>query len=313
MVKDADVGFVQHGFFEHHNCADDEKMHQHAILGMEAVKYIEKKYDIKFQRVFIYPGCLGPKESIKILKALNFLYSVNAQLHPPSRYCYGMLRSKMKVFPPFYGAIPYTLVYENFPLALRYLPEGAKRFLKSEKYLTPLRARALLALGLPIFVYIHAFDIKPVGENFDCIEWLIKFCKKFKVKSASLEEIGKKHYWIRKHKDIWVIPFYTHYLCIKNEEDEERKYLLVKEERGNVKIEGIYVNGRKIKPLQKGETLFINLRLSPKQRAEVKILYDGEEVFKKSRWEKVWSMITDTWSVAFFLLLKYISFIILHA
>lgn len=142
-MKQFPTGFVWHGFHRHvdHSLLVDPRAE--LAKGRLLVSEIEKRFDVRLQRIMIFPFERGTAEQFRLLQEAGFLACVeqpsNAQNFDPR-------------VPPYLGCSMPSITEPScgFLILYRYRMEA----------LTRDRMLAMAALGLPIIAYAHPEELR---------------------------------------------------------------------------------------------------------------------------------------------------------
>jgi len=227
-----------------------------ALFRMELHKIIK---GIPFDKIMIFPYGISPEDTLVLLKKYNFKATVNSQDTPldstrGTNYDYMMYQAVMN--------------YANFPVITRNsLSKDRLPFSLFDTF-----------IDKPILYYTHA------NENFSDSIDLVKQINgyKFPIEWKSLGFIIK-HLYLEKLNDdnSMDVKMYTNNLIVSNESDIDRIYHIKKEEKLNVPIINLTVNGKKYYYQIKDGILYLDIEINAKSSIEIKIIYGSDSVIEK--------------------------------
>lgn len=219
-----------------------------ALFQMELHKIIT---GIPFGKIMIFPYGISPEDTLVLLKKYNFNATINTQDVPLDsirgiEYDYNMYQAIMN--------------YANFPVI--------KRWSLSRDQLSLSLFNAFI--DKPILYYTH------VGESFsdriNLVEQINEY--KFPIEWQSLGFIVKHLYLEKLNDDGSIdIKMYGNNLIISNEANVKRMYHIKKEERLNVPIKSVMVNGRQYDYKIENNTLYLDMEINANSSTEIMITY----------------------------------------
>jgi len=231
-----------------------------ALFQMELHKKIT---GIPFSRIMIFPYGISPEDTLLLLKKYNFNATINAQDIPldaikGTNYDYNMYQAIMN--------------YANFPVIKR----------------NPLNQDSVSVavfnafIDKPILYYTH------VGEDFkDTIDLTQQVNEYgFDIQWRSLDFILKHLYLEKLNDDDSIdLKIYGNDLVVANESNVKRTYHIKKEEKSNVPIKKVTVNGENYNYRIVDDILCLDIGISAESIAELKIIY-GQGSLLESIYER---------------------------
>lgn len=231
--------------------SDEKELNRKTKLALLRMNKHKNITGIDHDKVMVFPQGSFTSNSLKLLKANNFLGAINAKVLADDI-------SHINVSYFFYSA---NMNYFNFPLFLRRYPEDISDFALD------------LFINKPIFIVEHHGFFKDGGkricefvtsinDNFPDINW------------KSPRHILKNFYLKRKERDgSNCLKIFTGDTIIKNNSNRLISYNIFKQEDGVVPIEKITVDGQKADYVFKNNAINLKVDIQPKEEKEIKIIY----------------------------------------
>jgi len=234
--------------FEARPIDDQESDIIFAVFQLELHKIIT---GIPFGRIMIFPYGISPEDTLVLLKKYNYNATINGQDVPldsirGTEYDYNMYQAIMN--------------YANFPVIQR------RPLSRGGLFLSLFNA----FIDKPILYYTH------VGEDFsdriNLVEQINEY--KFPIEWQSLGFIMKHLYLEKLNDDNSVdIKMYGNNLIISNETSVKGMYHIKKEEKLNVPIKSVEIDGGIYDYQIVDDTLCIDIEIPAKSAIELKITY----------------------------------------
>lgn len=239
---------------------DKKELNSKVKLAILRMKKHEKSTNIKCDKIMVFPQGIFSKNSMKILKANNFLAAVNSKAIPYE----GSYRLRVSDF-----LEPAIMKYGNFPLFLRKYPDEIVDFAFD------------IFLGKPLLIVEHHGFFK---DGYDkLIDFIIKINSLEKdILWDGLENIIKNTYLRRKDENgITQIKAYTSRAVIKNISSKISKSYITKYENGEVPIDKVTINGKTLDYFVNSDKFInISVEIEPGSREYFEILYKNNFGFK---------------------------------
>ena len=219
-----------------------------ALFQMELHKTIT---GIPFGKIMIFPYGISPEDTLVLLKKYNFNATINAQDVPLDsirgiEYDYNMYQAIMN--------------YANFPVIQRRSLSGDQISLSLFNAF----------IDKPILYYTHAGG--SFSDRVNLAEQINEY--KFPIEWQSLDFIVKHLYLEKLNDDGSIdIKMYGNNLIISNEANVKRMYHIKKEERLNVPIKNVMVNGRQYEYKVENNTLYLDMEINANSSTEIMITY----------------------------------------
>jgi len=224
----------------------------------QATKRMELHNDMTglvFDKVMVFPHEVFSANSMRVLKSNNYLAAVSAL--PPNNG---------SIYQKFYNLLqPANMSFENFPLYNRIQLENDQ-----DKVVD---FASNLFLGKPLIIYVHHDYFR---EGYEQIIESVKNINSLagNIQWKRLGDIIKSSYLQKSEGNNTIrIKQYANNLIISNNSSDVMKYIVSKEETGDISIEHILLNGKKISYEMVDKTLNIAFEIKPKQTAEINIVY----------------------------------------
>lgn len=231
------------------------------LEGLSRLQKHQLSTRIPFGKIMIFPYGISPEPTLVLLKKYNYLATVNAQKLPlgveeePSRWDFDMYQANMD--------------FGNFPTLGRRHPGTYEPF-------TPDIDLILfdLFIGKPALFYSHANELFESGmTTFNVVADQMNQLQGG-VQWQSLDYILKRLYLEKTNSDGSVdVKMYTNHLILENQNENETKYHISKEETLNVPIVSLTINGSDYAYRVENGLLTIDGSLLGKSTAEIVITY----------------------------------------
>lgn len=176
-IKYAGGGFVWHGFLRHVDHTKIEEVEREIVLGERAVSDIERRCELRFQRIMIFPFERSRSDLLRVLRNHDFFASVEEprDFMRGQAYCGSRLSHR-------------TDERSGLTVLYRY----------PANVLTRDRLLAMAALGLPIIAYVHPDEVGLQRFSFlrtrdtkgTYLEEVLEFAREKHLRSCSLEQIA---------------------------------------------------------------------------------------------------------------------------
>jgi hypothetical protein len=227
---------------------------------------------LPYDKVMIFPQGVFSTNSMRVLKSNNYLAAVNSDAFPID------VVNRLRVR-DFLGLT--IMNYENFPLFLR----------KDPKKILDLALD--LFLGKPVLIAVHHDFFKPgyeevveLAEKLDLIAGNIQW--------RSLGDIVQQSYLLQQEdENTFNVKLYASRSIISNTSDTVKKYSITKNEKNNVPIKGVFLDGKEVTYKIENQLLKTTFEIKPKKSGIVEIVYNNlypyaEENTKVIKKSKVW-------------------------
>jgi peptidoglycan/xylan/chitin deacetylase (PgdA/CDA1 family) len=230
---------------------DEKELNRKLKLALSRMNMHKNITKIDHNKVMVFPQGSFSSNSLKLLKANNYLGAINSNV----------LADDIPHIDISSFFSPASMNYYNFPLFLRRYPEDISDFALD------------LFMGKPIFfVEHHGFfkdDYKKLckfvtslNNNFPHIKW------------KSPQYILKNFFLERKDSDkSKCLKIFTRNTIIRNDTNNLISYSILKQEDDAIPIEKVLVNEKDVDYISWNNSINLNTVIQPKEQIEIKILY----------------------------------------
>ena len=230
--------------------------------GLERLDQLWARYGVSTDRVMIFPG-MPPEPTLELLKAYNYLGTVNAALVPldesrPEYWDYGMYQA--------------SLDFGNFAMLSR------RSLGDPDTFQNALQDLLLdLFLGKPALIYsspgrLFGGEMDAFSPFADDLNGLVE--------GIEWQSLGfiLKHLYLEKVNDDGSVDvrMYANHLILDNPSTQNRYYHIFKEETLNIPIKSVTVNGYEFPYLVWDGKIQIDLEIPAGATVEIIIQYDGQ-------------------------------------
>lgn len=238
---------------------DYQQINDKVKLATKRMKLHETSTGLSFDKVMVFPQGIFSVDSMKVLKANNYLAAVNTEVVPVNAKTHLKMCDLMR---------PAILDYENFPLFLRRYPGSISDFAFD------------LFLGRPVLIVIHHDFLR---EGYDR---LVKFIEGINamdqnIKWNSLESIIENSYWERRvSEDTIHVDLFAGKATIRNTSSRRQKYIISKKECQDFPISNVTINGRTVRYQISEMDLEVKRHLEADETIDLEITY--QDIFGPS-------------------------------
>jgi len=232
---------------------NEEELNDRFNIAKEMMRKHREKTGANHDNAFVFPqGCFSVN-AMKVLKANNFLASINSEIFP----CEGKADLKLSDL-----LDPVITYYSTFPLFYRRYARDINEFAFD------------LFLGKPILIVEHHAFLKDKYHKLtNFVNQINKIDKE--LSWDSLENIIKNTFaWKLLDKDTLMIKMFAKDAIITNNTNYKKKLYIVKNEDGNVQIDNILLNKSNLTVFTiKNDLLQFQAEIKPYSELRVEIEY----------------------------------------
>jgi hypothetical protein len=231
--------------------SDEKELNRKIKLALFRMEKHKNITGIDHNKVMIFPQGSFSSNSIKLLKANNFLAAINSKVLADDI-------SNIDIS-SFFN--PANMSYFNFPIFLRRYPKDISDFALD------------LFMSKPIFLVEHHDYFKDDYRNL--CNFITDINNKFpKIKWKSPQYIMKNFFLEKREQDSSIcVKIFSGNTIIRNNSNKLIKYNIVKQEDELIPIEKIVIEGIKTDYVFKNKTINLKINIKPKEQIEIKILY----------------------------------------
>ncbi len=183
VLKRFNTGFVWHGFLRHIDHRTILDLGTEMAQGRQSVASISRRYEVRFQRVMVFPYERDNAQAVEVIKREGFVAKAESSLEQQG--------SNSKGFTPVASLSPprRTRIGEHFAVLKRSSPRELSRD----------RLIALAALGMPIIAAGHPGDValrrlsflRKSPESYSYFDSVLDFARDKSLEPRSLEEVAE--------------------------------------------------------------------------------------------------------------------------
>jgi hypothetical protein len=230
-----------------------------AKLSLRRMKLHKKKYGIPFDKVMVFPQGVFSTESMLVLKANNYLASVNSGFIPVGPEFDIKIRDVLE---------PAIMSYHSFPLYYRRIPGEIASFAFD------------LFMGKPALIVTHHYDYQKIESITGLVNMLN--AQNNELKWTGLSDIANSSYLTRRlGEHEFQIRLYSPVVVIHNRHDYIATCQILKKESPDIRIKKVNINGRETTYEMNHDDLCINVDIPPKNSINIEIIY--EELYSDTR------------------------------
>jgi len=230
--------------------------------GLRRMQALERDTGLSFDRIMVFPWGIAPEPTLCLLKARNYLATVNGRFEP-------LGSPNLNTWDA--GMYPAEMRYASFPvLQFRHPATYAPFELDLEPFLfdlfvdRPALFHAYVHEGQLFSRGIDAFS--PIADQVNAwwgdVQW------------ASLGEIVWHLYWQKRNDDGSIaVRLFSPRVLLENDSDDMIVYHISKQESLNVAIENVLVNGHEFPYSVIGGMLYLDVQVPPHTPFEVMVCY----------------------------------------
>ena len=232
-------------------------------LASQRMRMHEASTGVPYCEVMVFPYGRFSAQSLRALKANNYLACTNARVTPTD------VENECDV--PIADCLDIAVTKYGFPLFLRRYP--VLHSSKGRRTGTVEEFAADLFFGKPALIVEHHDFFRDHGETF------LEFVNRLNSLSSELEWTGLKEVVTRTYleKDVSdqlrVVKIYTNYQLIENDGDRARNFEILKTENGDVPVQNVLIDGKGARFTVDDNQLRVFTRLSAGTSATVQVVY----------------------------------------